>query len=181
VLCPILPHHFGQIADPRGLRAREVAQIVNADVLAADGRQRGREIVAKHLVIEMTTTDSRQQLRARVFRHIRVEMVLQLGPDVRRDVHGARCGPARLRDAVCVRNPRRRDPVMDAAANPMAGDSARHCVEALRIGLASSDEIRNWSHGEVTKPETVDLNALRDRKFVPLPGGLYCTQVFGPT
>jgi DNA-directed RNA polymerase subunit beta' len=47
---------------------------------------------------------------------------------------------------------------------------------ALRISLASPDEIRSWSHGEVTKPETINYRRLRPEK-----DGLFCEAIFGPT
>src|SRR3990172_7365303 len=47
---------------------------------------------------------------------------------------------------------------------------------ALRISLASPDEIRNWSYGEVTKPETINYRRLRPEK-----DGLFCEAIFGPT
>ncbi len=47
---------------------------------------------------------------------------------------------------------------------------------ALRISLASPDEIRTWSHGEVTKPETINYRRLRPEK-----DGLFCEAIFGPT
>jgi DNA-directed RNA polymerase subunit beta' len=47
---------------------------------------------------------------------------------------------------------------------------------ALRVSLASPDQIRNWSHGEVTKPETINYRRLRPEK-----DGLFCEAIFGPT
>jgi DNA-directed RNA polymerase subunit beta' len=47
---------------------------------------------------------------------------------------------------------------------------------ALRISLASPDEIREWSYGEVTKPETINYRRLRPEK-----DGLFCEAIFGPT
>ncbi len=47
---------------------------------------------------------------------------------------------------------------------------------ALRISLASPDEIRSWSYGEVTKPETINYRRLR-----PEMDGLFCERIFGPT
>jgi len=46
----------------------------------------------------------------------------------------------------------------------------------LRIGLATADDIRNWSHGEVKKPETINYRTLR-----PERDGLFCEKIFGPT
>ncbi|MFN2219953.1 MAG: DNA-directed RNA polymerase subunit beta', partial [Anaerolineae bacterium] len=47
--------------------------------------------------------------------------------------------------------------------------------KALRISLASPEEILNWSHGEVTKPETINYRRLR-----PERDGLFCEAIFGP-
>ncbi len=48
--------------------------------------------------------------------------------------------------------------------------------DQLRIGLATGDDIRNWSHGEVKKPETINYRTLRPEK-----DGLFCERIFGPT
>ncbi|NNN13960.1 MAG: DNA-directed RNA polymerase subunit beta' [Acidimicrobiaceae bacterium] len=48
--------------------------------------------------------------------------------------------------------------------------------DQLRIGLATTDHIRNWSHGEVKKPETINYRTLRPEK-----DGLFCEKIFGPT
>src|SRR6202050_4421492 len=48
--------------------------------------------------------------------------------------------------------------------------------EQLRIGLATADDIRTWSHGEVKKPETINYRTLRPEK-----DGLFCERIFGPT
>jgi DNA-directed RNA polymerase subunit beta' len=47
--------------------------------------------------------------------------------------------------------------------------------DAIRIGLASPETIRNWSYGEVTKPETINY-----RSFKPEKDGLFCERIFGP-
>ena len=47
---------------------------------------------------------------------------------------------------------------------------------AIRITLASPDQIRIWSYGEVTKPETINYRTLRPEK-----DGLFCERIFGPT
>ena len=49
-------------------------------------------------------------------------------------------------------------------------------VEALKIGIASSDKIRDWSYGEVKKPETINYRTLK-----PERDGLFCEKIFGPT
>ena len=46
----------------------------------------------------------------------------------------------------------------------------------LRIGLASAEDIRTWSHGEVKKPETINYRTLKPEK-----DGLFCEKIFGPT
>ncbi len=46
----------------------------------------------------------------------------------------------------------------------------------LKIGLASDDTIREWSHGEVKKPETINYRTLKPEK-----DGLFCEKIFGPT
>jgi len=48
--------------------------------------------------------------------------------------------------------------------------------DALRLSLASPDTILSWSHGEVTKPETINYRTLR-----PERDGLFCERIFGPT
>ena len=48
--------------------------------------------------------------------------------------------------------------------------------ESIKIGLASPEQIRSWSHGEVTKPETINYRTLK-----PEQGGLFCERIFGPT
>ena len=47
--------------------------------------------------------------------------------------------------------------------------------DAIRISLASPERIRSWSHGEVTKPETINY-----RTFKPERDGLFCAKIFGP-
>ena len=47
--------------------------------------------------------------------------------------------------------------------------------ESIKIGLASPDQIRSWSYGEVTKPETINYRTLK-----PERDGLYCERIFGP-
>ena len=49
-------------------------------------------------------------------------------------------------------------------------------IKALKIGLASPDDIRAWSFGEVKKPETINY-----RTFKPERDGLFCERIFGPT
>jgi DNA-directed RNA polymerase subunit beta' len=47
--------------------------------------------------------------------------------------------------------------------------------DAIKISLASADEIRSWSHGEVKKPETINYRTLKPEK-----DGLFCEKIFGP-
>ncbi len=49
-------------------------------------------------------------------------------------------------------------------------------LNSIRIGVASPEKIREWSHGEVTKPETINY-----RTFKPEKDGLFCEKIFGPT
>ena len=51
----------------------------------------------------------------------------------------------------------------------------KHGFDRVKIGLASPDLIRSWSHGEVRKPETINY-----RTFKPEREGLFCAKIFGP-
>ena len=55
-------------------------------------------------------------------------------------------------------------------------ESAASNFNAIRISVASPEQIMNWSHGEVTKPETINYRTLRPEK-----DGLFCERLFGPT
>ena len=48
--------------------------------------------------------------------------------------------------------------------------------DAIKIGLASPEKIRDWSRGEVQKPETINYRTLK-----PERDGLFCERIFGPT
>jgi DNA-directed RNA polymerase subunit beta' len=48
--------------------------------------------------------------------------------------------------------------------------------KAIRISLASPEQVRSWSYGEVTKPETINYRTLKPEK-----DGLFCEKIFGPT
>ena len=48
--------------------------------------------------------------------------------------------------------------------------------DRIHLGLASSDDIRTWSRGEVKKPETINYRTLKPEK-----DGLFCEKIFGPT
>ena len=47
--------------------------------------------------------------------------------------------------------------------------------DAIKISLASADDIRGWSYGEVKKPETINYRTLKPEK-----DGLFCEKIFGP-
>lgn len=49
-------------------------------------------------------------------------------------------------------------------------------LKSMQVGLASPDDIRSWSHGEVTKPETINYRSQK-----PEMGGLFCEKIFGPS
>ena len=53
---------------------------------------------------------------------------------------------------------------------------AYQSFEAIKIGLASPEKIREWSYGEVKKPETINYRTLK-----PERDGLFCERIFGPT
>ena len=53
----------------------------------------------------------------------------------------------------------------------------KHIVyDAIKIGLASPEKIREWSRGEVKKPETINYRTLKPEK-----DGLFCEKIFGPS
>ena len=52
---------------------------------------------------------------------------------------------------------------------------ANMTFEAIKIGLASPELIREWSYGEVKKPETINYRTLK-----PERDGLFCERIFGP-
>jgi len=60
--------------------------------------------------------------------------------------------------------------------SPREGDLEINDIRSIRIGLASPEQILEWSHGEVTKPETINYRRLRPEK-----DGLFCEAIFGPT
>ncbi|MBO55012.1 MAG: DNA-directed RNA polymerase subunit beta', partial [Dehalococcoidia bacterium] len=55
-------------------------------------------------------------------------------------------------------------------------DASAGNFNAIKISVASPEQILNWSHGEVTKPETINYRTLRPEK-----DGLFCERLFGPT
>ena len=54
--------------------------------------------------------------------------------------------------------------------------STENSFGLMRIGLATADQIREWSYGEVKKPETINYRTLKPEK-----DGLFCERIFGPT
>ena len=46
---------------------------------------------------------------------------------------------------------------------------------AIRLALASTEQVKSWSHGEVVRPETINYRTLRPEK-----DGLFCEKIFGP-
>ena len=48
--------------------------------------------------------------------------------------------------------------------------------KGIKIGIASPEKIRSWSHGEIKKPETINYRTLK-----PERDGLFCEKIFGPT
>ncbi len=60
--------------------------------------------------------------------------------------------------------------------NPYDRGTLSADFDSIRISLASPEKIRSWSHGEVTKPETINY-----RTFKPERDGLFCARIFGPT
>jgi len=58
---------------------------------------------------------------------------------------------------------------------PRHRESRSTDFDFIRIRIASPEDIREWSHGEVTKPETINY-----RSFKPEPMGLFCQRIFGP-
>ena len=59
---------------------------------------------------------------------------------------------------------------------PDKSESQATNFSAIRISIASPEQILSWSHGEVTKPETINYRTLRPEK-----DGLFCERIFGPT
>ena len=51
-----------------------------------------------------------------------------------------------------------------------------HTFDSIKIGLASPEKIREWSRGEVKKPETINYRTLKPEK-----DGLFCEKIFGPS
>ena len=66
---------------------------------------------------------------------------------------------------------------VDTFREPLDADEATevNVFDSIKIGLASPEEIRSWSHGEVKKPETINYRTLK-----PERDGLFCEKIFGP-
>src|ERR1700719_792174 len=60
-------------------------------------------------------------------------------------------------------------------SNPFELTSPIKDFDAIRIMLASPEKIRSWSHGEVTKPETINYRTFKSER-----DGLFCARIFGP-
>jgi DNA-directed RNA polymerase subunit beta' len=58
---------------------------------------------------------------------------------------------------------------------PRSRDTRGSDFDFIQIKIASPEEIRGWSYGEVTKPETINY-----RSFKPEKDGLFCERIFGP-
>ncbi len=65
--------------------------------------------------------------------------------------------------------------MIDFPRVPRAKEPRSSDFDFIRIRIASSEDIREWSYGEVTKPETINY-----RSFKPEPSGLFCQRIFGP-
>ena len=82
--------------------------------------------------------------------------------------------------------PSRKKPFFHSVSAPLPGakPERKACdrsmenitFESIKIGLASPDKIREWSYGEVKKPETINYRTLK-----PERDGLFCERIFGPT
>src|SRR5512136_1899641 len=66
--------------------------------------------------------------------------------------------------------------MMDTLYDFFAKPTDPRKYRAIRIALASPEQIRKWSHGEIKKPETINY-----RTFKPERDGLFCAKIFGPT
>ncbi len=128
------------------------------------------------------------------------------GPQLRRCRHrdarhrrrgpGARCGQPRdqpvaqrvghgrrPRQLILTNPGRRRFVRYDRRPDPLTTElwkgnkcSTSTFFDELKIGLATADDIHNWSYGEVKKPETINYRTLKPEK-----DGLFCEKIFGPT
>jgi DNA-directed RNA polymerase subunit beta' len=76
---------------------------------------------------------------------------------------------------VCPRISGRQEEIKLIRSNPYDRAASIADFDSIRISLASPEKIRSWSHGEVTKPETINY-----RTFKPERDGLFCARIFGP-
>jgi DNA-directed RNA polymerase subunit beta' len=74
-----------------------------------------------------------------------------------------------------VLNFHRQEGIKLIRSNPYDRAASIADFDSIRISLASPEKIRSWSHGEVTKPETINY-----RTFKPERDGLFCARIFGP-
>ncbi len=65
---------------------------------------------------------------------------------------------------------------MPVNAENVVNNNKANAFDAIKITLASPEEIRGWSYGEVTKPETINYRTLKPEK-----DGLFCERIFGPS
>ena len=75
----------------------------------------------------------------------------------------------------CVVELSREEVITLIRSNPYDRAASIADFDSIRISLASPEKIRSWSHGEVTKPETINY-----RTFKPEKDGLFCARIFGP-
>ena len=96
-----------------------------------------------------------------------------LGIDLSRPERGTDEEDERRRDAQRLTTRRHRSTTNEAGGAPVldVNDS-----DQLSIALATADQIRTWSNGEVKKPETINYRTLKPEK-----DGLFCEKIFGPT
>src|SRR5918993_3323736 len=90
-----------------------------------------------------------------------------------------RCGRDAVQHGVPARHPP--DSTPDRPKSSVRNERRNHVLDVnffdeLRIGLATAEDIRAWSHGEVKKPETINYRTLKPEK-----DGLFCEKIFGPT
>ena len=88
---------------------------------------------------------------------------------------GSRRRAHRRQDASCGETTAGRDTTLRDLYNLFEKPKDPLAFNAIRISLASPDKIREWSYGEVKKPETINY-----RTFKPERDGLFCAKIFGP-
>src|SRR5690625_4405934 len=100
-------------------------------------------------------------------------------PSKRSDGRGPGTGCAHAHRPGPARDPRPRPPSIQTPRLPIERRTPVidvNTFDELRIGLATADDIRGWSTGEVKKPETINYRTLK-----PEMDGLFCERIFGPT